>query len=195
MFGLSFQMVLVRVLAFAVVATVLGLSMALVARLSGDAGPEHDGRLSPSPLRHCDLPGLVSGVCIAAGWTRLLMLEVCDRRGRPVFVALTGMLAVVALGTVIVLLRPLTVLLPSSAIPFALSAADAIRDASYVTVLLNLLPLPPLAAGYILQSLWPAVFKTLSGHVTAISIALAGCAVALQAVFSPYVLIQVLPWR
>ncbi|MCD7059572.1 hypothetical protein [Pelagibacterium xiamenense] len=163
---LSFQSILARILAATVVATLLGAFLALVADQLGDHGPKFDGRLTSNPVAHTSLWSLVATTAMLAGWTKLLTLEPTQDScpaARPIIVALCGEAALIAFGLGIGQLSPvIAAYWPQSSSAFALTLVRTLREASFGFALLNLLPLPPLLGGYILQYLAPSAFDSIA---------------------------------
>ena len=159
MFGsdLTIQLVVMRLIAGVLMATVQGAAIAAAAVLLGDKGPRYDGRLTLLPSRHVDLLGLASIVLSGFGWSRPVAIETALLRfGRwgLVIAALAGSVALLALGWLLTLLViPLLTLLPYTA---GLTTAAFVRVAARLCVwmaLFTLLPLPPLAGAHLLTAI------------------------------------------
>jgi Zn-dependent protease len=153
---LTVQLVLFRLLAGLIIATVQGATVAAVAVLLGDRGPRHDGRMTLLTLGHVDLIGLVSLVLSGFGWSKPVAVEAAQLRfGRwgLVLIALSGSVVLLALGYLCLqLVIPALTLLPYTA---GLTTAAFLRAAAPLCVwmsLFTLLPVPPLVGGYLLEA-------------------------------------------
>jgi Zn-dependent protease len=159
MFGaeLTLQLVVVRLFAGIIIATVQGASIAAAAVLLGDKGPRYDGRLTLALLGHIDLVGIFSMALSGFGWGKPVAIEAAQLRfGRwgLVIAVLAGSIALLVASYVLLLLViPLLTLLPYTA---GLTAAAFVRLAARLCVwmaLFTLLPLPPLAGAHFLEAL------------------------------------------
>lgn len=160
MLELSLQQVLLRAVAYLVVAGVHGLLIAGLARLFGAMGPTYDGRLTPSPFAHLDLLGLLSAVLGQLGWIRPVAIEAEElRRGWLDLIVV----ALLALGLTLILALGIW---NARGLVFALGASNTLTNAIIVGLrigtevavlfaLFNLLPLSPLTGGLILQAFAP----------------------------------------
>lgn len=153
---LTVQLVLFRLLAGLIIATVQGATVAAVAVLLGDRGPRDDGRLTLLTLGHVDLIGLVSLVLSGFGWSKPVAVEAAQLRfGRwgLVLIALSGSVVLLVLGYLCLqLVIPALTLLPYTA---GLTTAAFLRAAAPLCVwmsLFTLLPVPPLVGGYLLEA-------------------------------------------
>lgn len=153
---LTFQLVVLRLLAGLIIASVQGGTIAAAAVLLGDKGPHYDGRLTLVPFGHVDLLGLLSIALSGFGWSRPVDLEVEQLRFRGwglVIAVLAGALALLAIAYLLLLLViPLLTFLPYTV---GLSAAAFMRVAARLCVwaaLFTLLPMPPLAGAHILAT-------------------------------------------
>jgi len=160
MLDLSLQQVLFRALAYLVIAGLHGMLIAALARLLGAMGPSYDGRLTPAPFVHIDLLGMLSAVLGQFGWIRPVALQAEELRGGRGTLVAVGLLALaltlaVALG-----------LWSARSLVFAVVTSDALTNSIIVGLrigvemallftLLNLVPLPPLTGGLILQAAAP----------------------------------------
>jgi len=153
---LTIQLVILRLLAGLIIATVQGLTIAAAAVLLGDNGPRYDKRLTLSPLSHVDIVGLASIMLSGFGWSKPVAIEMaklrCGRWGL-VLVVLAGNAALLAVGYLLLLLIiPMLTLLPYTA---GITAAAFVRVAARLcvwTALFALLPLPPLAGAHLLAA-------------------------------------------
>lgn len=160
MLELSLQQVLLRALAYLVIAGLHGLLIAGLARLFGAMGPSYDGRLTPSPFAHLDGLGLLSAVLGQFGWIRPVALEAGEmRRGRAALVA-------VALLALALTLAVALGLWSARSLVFAAVSSNTLANAIIVGLrigvemavlftLFNLAPLPPLTGGLLLQAAAP----------------------------------------
>ncbi len=153
---LTVQLVLFRLLAGLIIATVQGATVAAVAVLLGDRGPRDDGRLTLLTLGHVDLIGLVSLVLSGFGWSKPVAVEAAQLRfGRwgLVLIALSGSVVLLVLGYLCLqLVIPALTLLPYTA---GLTTAAFLRAAAPLCVwmsLFTLMPVPPLVGGYLLEA-------------------------------------------
>lgn len=153
---LTVQLVLFRLLAGLIIATVQGATVAAVAVLLGDRGPRHDGRLTLLTLGHVDLIGLVSLVLSGFGWSKPVAVEAAQLRlGRwgLVLIALSGSVVLLVLAYLCLqLVIPALTLLPYTA---GLTTAAFLRGAAPLCVwmsIFTLLPVPPLVGGYLLEA-------------------------------------------
>ena len=173
---LSLQQLLLRFIAMVVLVGVHGFALAAIARLLGDEGPAHDGRLTLNPVMHLDLLGMIGMLVGRLGWIKPMAIDAARlRAGRAgLILCWIGSLAITLLFGVLVLqLRWLTVVLVSP--DFAshvVVALLAIAESSIWFVAFNLIPVPPLAGGLLLAAVAPAAFTVLQRHSIWISVAL-----------------------
>jgi Zn-dependent protease len=153
---LTIQLVVLRLFAGLILATVQGAVIAAAAVLLGDKGPRHDGRLTLVPFNHVDLLGLGSIMLSGFGWSKPVAIETAQLRfGRwgLVIAALAGSAMLLAIGYLILLLIiPLLTLLPYTA---GLTAVAFVRVTARLCVwmaLFTLLPVPPLAGAHLLAA-------------------------------------------
>ena len=152
----SFQMIGFRVLTLFLVAGVLGFLLAAVAVYLGDKGPRYDGRLSLVPTRHIDLAGAFAMVAFGLGWIR--PLDIDARQLKPgrfgiFIVVLAGICGLLVLALLLdALVRPALVYLPFTAGITAAAFLDAAAGLTIWFALFNLLPVPPLAGGLLLEA-------------------------------------------
>lgn len=155
---LSVGEIVSRIAAAILYAGIQGLLLAGIARLMGDRRPQYDGRLTVNPFAQVSVWGVAMAALFAMSWIRPMRFDPQQNRlGRwglvpTVLLALAGMVALVPL---IDLLRPLALLLPRTggyAVIYVLSQLQIIAIASAA---LNLLPIPGLIGGAMLQAIWP----------------------------------------
>lgn len=156
-FELTIQLVLMRLFAGLIIATVQGATIAAAAVLLGDKGPRYDGRLTVLPFGHVDMLGLGSIMLTGFGWGRPVAIEAGKLRiGRwgLVVAVLAGSGVLLLVGYLLLLLAiPLLIFLPYTA---GLTAAAFVRVAAQLCVwmaLFGLLPIPPLAGAHFLAAL------------------------------------------
>ena len=155
--GLTFDLLVMRVVAGVIVALVQGLTIAAVAVLLGDKGPRYDGRLTAWPLGHVDLVGLLSLTLSGFGWSRPVAVDPSELRfGRwgLVLVVLAGSVALLVLA--VALLQLAAPLLRGLDYTAAITVVAFLREAAKLCVavaLFTLLPLPPLAGAHFLTAL------------------------------------------
>lgn len=166
MLELSLQQVLLRAVAYLVIAGVHGMLIAGLARLFGAMGPSYDGRLTPAPFAHLDLLGLLSTVLGQFGWIRPVALQAEElRRGRLALVAV----ALLALALTLAIALGLW---SARGLVFAVVTSPTLTNAIIVGLrigvevavlftLFNLVPLPPLTGGLILQAAAPRLHAQL----------------------------------
>lgn len=165
---LTLQQYFIRVLALIVVATFHGLMLALVARCFGDKGPVYDARLSLNPLVQIDVFGALGILFYRLGWSRPVRIDPEHLKGGRI--ALGAIVMIVLLGTL------LPALLASALAPIlgrqisgstgtvvALSLVEFGKVGAWFAVF-NLLPLPPLTGGHLLQAAAPTIWKWLDGN-------------------------------
>ncbi len=160
---LTVQLVLLRLLAGIIIATVQGAVIAGVAVLLGDKGPRYDGRLTVLPWGHIDLLGLGSLMLTGFGWGRPVAIDSGKLRlGRwgLVVAVLVASAALLLVGFLLLLLAaPLLRGLDYTA---GVTAAAFVREAAGLCVwmaLFSLLPIPPLAGAHFLAALGLSVPK------------------------------------
>lgn len=159
MFGsdLTIQLVVMRLIAGIVIATVQGATIAAAAVLLGDKGPRYDGRLTLLPPSHVDLLGLGLMAVAGLGWSRPVAVEAAQLRGgRWGLVAgtLAGTIVLLVLAYLMLLLTiPILTNIPDTA---GITLAAFLRVAARLSVwvaIFTLLPLPPLAGAHLLAAL------------------------------------------
>jgi hypothetical protein len=153
---LTIPLMVMRLFAGLLIATLHGAVIAAAAVWLGDRGPRDDGRFTLMPNRHLDLIGLVSTILSGFGWSRAVDVDPGRLRGGRwsiVAVVLAGSVALLALAW---LLRLLTVpVLTGLDYSTAISIAAFLRLAARVAVwaaILAVLPLPALAGGMFLTA-------------------------------------------
>jgi Zn-dependent protease len=177
MLQLSLQQVLTRLVALLVITALHGFLVALLARALGDKGPQYDGRLTLNPFQHLDFIAIPAACLFQVGWIKPMEIDSKALRGGwlgalgLVLVALAGTLAVgfllfMAQGLVLTLIPQQT---------FAATAVSmliTIYDLTVWFVLVNLIPIPPLAGGIVLRALLPGVADRLQRYELVVRLAL-----------------------
>jgi Zn-dependent protease len=164
---LTLQIVILRLVAYAFIATVHGLAVAAVTVAAGDPGPRHDGRLSFNPLTHLNLVGAASGVLFAVGWMEPLAVDPARLRYGRLALALVvaaGTAATLAAAAALRLVRPFILpLLPDTASATAFALIEITGELSVWFALVNVLPLPPLTGAHLLVLVAPKHRKAVAG--------------------------------
>jgi Zn-dependent protease len=184
---LSLQQMLLRVLAFVVIAGVHGGLLAAIALAMGDRGPKYDGRLTFSPFAHLDMLGLAAGVASRLAWIRPMAIDPAELRGGRAGLAacaLASLAALLPLALAAVALRPLAATIPDPALArYAISALGTLAECLVWFAAFNLLPLPPLTGGHLLAAAAPRVAAALMRRVGLLSFLLAATLVIVGGVW------------
>lgn len=166
MVGLSLEQVLLRVVAALIVAGVLGGVQGTVATMIGDRGPAHAGRASFSPFSHLGGFGFLAFLVAGVGWIRSIDLRTEEprwSRQAGVVMAVAGVAAALALGALAIMLRgPVLQFVPGQAAFTVVRVLNVVGQVAVVTGILNLIPLPPLAAGAIWSGWLPSLARRLA---------------------------------
>lgn len=147
-----------RLAAVLLYAGLQGVLLASLARLLGDKRPLHDGRLSPNPLTHLSVWGAAIAALFGVSWIRNIWFDARQNRlGRPGLAVVTvgGLVAMVVAALLIGLIQPLAVFLPRTGSYTVLYVLEQFRLIAVSSIVLNILPVPGLIGGGLLQSLWP----------------------------------------
>lgn len=181
---LSAQQIFSRLIAAAIVVTVHGVLVVVLARAMGDRGPVYDGRLSANPLRHIEPVGLVAMVITQFGWSRPVRLTPGALRlgfWSVPLVVLLSLAGVLLFALLLWMLRPLVFgLFPESATALVLNGL--IERTAQVAVgfaILNLIPVPPLCAGLVWAAFLPSAYEWLEKRMLVVSIGLGLAVLAL----------------
>lgn len=175
----SFQRIVYQACAAVFIIATHGLFLALAARLLGDKGPEHDGRLTLNPFSHLDPLGGLALVFTQFGWVKPVVIERDSLAGRavgPLLVALIALAGSLALGWVLWQLRPLAYeTLTGGAVGVTVvGLLEMTARSSLSFVLLNLIPILPLTAGHLLIGFAPRAAETLNRFRLVIGAVIAG---------------------
>ena len=153
----SLQMIGFRVVTLFLIAGLFGCLLAAVADYLGDKGPRYDGRLSLAPTRHIDLAGTFAMIVFGLGWIKPLdidMRAMTSGRIGVVIVVVSGFLGLLAVALLLdALARPALAMLPLTAGLTTVAFLDTAGVLSIWFAIFNLVPLPPLAGGLLLQAL------------------------------------------
>lgn len=172
---LSGQQVFFRLIAAVVAITLHGLFTVLLARALGDNGPRYDGRMTLNPFRHVDPIGLLAAFFTQFGWSRPPRLTPSHMRLNRfgiVLVVVLSLLAMLAVAKGLWLLRPVAFsLLPaSSAGVVMVGLLERTAELSIYLVIVNLVPIPPLAMGLLIQAIAPDAYGWIEKRMLAFAI-------------------------
>jgi Zn-dependent protease len=163
MFNLSLTHLLFRLVALLVIVGFHGLAAAAIARLLGDRGPEHDHRLTVNPVAHLEVIGALGLLLYQIGWIKPVRLDPAALRGGrwgPVAVAAGAVLASLLLALVLWRLRMTIFVSTGMFVPG--NFITALADMSVWFAIANVLPVPPLTGGYLLQAVAPALHRRIA---------------------------------
>lgn len=156
---LTMQVLLSHIAGFLLFTAIHGGLIAAIATLLRIDGPDYRERLTLNPFIHLSLPGLAMAVLFRSGWVRSLPVDHTRLRGgrAGLLVIVVGALAIsLAIVPLVDLLRPIVAAeLPRTAGYAVLRVIVAFQEVSLGSIALNLLPLPGLTAGLLLQALMP----------------------------------------
>lgn len=166
---LTLWQLLNRIIACLLLTGLHGFFLALLLRLSGDKTPSYMGRLSPDPFTHLSLIGFLGGVLFKAAWTRPMPIElpvVAERRLFLLGALLGSLVLTLAMVPVISQIRPgIILVMPLLAAQMVLTILDALQDMIISFVVINLIPIPPLSNGLLLDMIRPKWAEVLRKHV------------------------------
>jgi Zn-dependent protease len=172
------QQLILRLCALLFIAAVHGAVVAGTAVVLGDAGPRHDGRLSLNPFTHLDILGSICGVLFSLGWIKPTAIDPAELRPGRIGLALVVIAATAATllsALALRLVRPMVLpLLPDTASSVVFALIETTGQLSLWFALCNLLPLPCLTGGHLLNAVapqWRNVFRW-SGLFAAVLLAL-----------------------
>ncbi|HTJ59489.1 MAG TPA: hypothetical protein VL418_18290 [Devosiaceae bacterium] len=178
MYDLTLQTMLFQGLSLLIIAAVNGFVVSLVSKALGDPGPAYDGRLTLNPFPAVDILGALGALVFALGWIKPVVLTPKDLQPRgwgAAAIVLAGSLAVAILAVLVSLLLPVVALtFPSTGAPLGQDFIAKFVHAALGFALVNLIPLPPLAGGYLLDALWPAGAAFLRKYAIIVGIVLLG---------------------
>jgi hypothetical protein len=164
--GLTLEQVLLRIVAAALVAPTLGGIQGRVAARLGDRGPAHAGRTSLSPFAHLGGFGFLAFLLLGAGWVRSVDVDPAETRAprrAALLTPLAGLAATVALALVALVLRgPALQWIGGQAAFTVVGILNTVAQAALVSAAINLVPLPPLAAGTVWRGWWPSLASRLA---------------------------------
>lgn len=154
---------------FVLAVTLHGWVQAGVARRNGNRAVVAERRTSPDPRRHVDPFGAVAAAIAGIGWARPVEAPDRRRRGRLIWVLLSGavanvvvgLLALAALPFLATALGPVGFTGPSLILQSGIEGDLAVRAlllfglANLMTGLLSVVPIPPLPGGRLLFALAP----------------------------------------
>lgn len=175
-FELPLQIIILRIVGLLLVGMVHGVALVGMVSAMGDRGPRHDGRLTPNPLVHADPLGIVAAVFSMAGWIRQLDLDPAHLRtgrGGLAIAVLVSLAVPVIVFLALLQLRGLAVTtLPPSYSNVITLALRIFAEMSLVFAIINLVPLPPFAGGYLLQAAAPGAYRAIRPRATIIALVL-----------------------
>ena len=174
---LSLQQMLFRVAAIIFVSGVHGFALAGFARLLGDPGPAHDGRLTVNPFAHLAVLGVVAAIASRMGWIRPMDVRAASMRGKLLGLLLCVLLSLAVLPLVAaaaMALRPIAAGIADPALArYAIVLLSTFAEVAVWVAILNLVPLPPLTAGLLLKTVAPGLGEAIARQETIVSLALA----------------------
>lgn len=135
-----------------------GFLLAGLARLLGDRRPQFEGRLSLNPFVHLSVWGAVIAALFAVSWPRAVWFDAGQNRlGRwgVVLVTLGALVAMLMAVLLVNLIQSVALVLPRSGGYVVLYVLGQFKLIAVSATILNLLPLPGLIGGGVLQAIWP----------------------------------------
>lgn len=175
----SFQRLLYQACAAVLIIATHGLFLALAARLFGDKGPQHDGRLTLNPFSHLDPIGGLALAFTQFGWAKPVAIDrdaLAGRAAGPLLVALAALAGSLALGWVLWQLRPIAFAMFTGG-AFGVTVVGLLETAARASlsfVLLNLIPILPLTAGHLLIGIAPRAADLLNRFRLIVGAVIAG---------------------
>ncbi|MBE7733186.1 zinc metalloprotease [Devosia faecipullorum] len=180
-FELPLQIIILRIIALLLVGMVHGVALVGMVTALGDRGARFEGRLSLNPLVHAAPLGIVAAVMSMAGWIRPLDIDPAHlRHGRAGLAGavLVSLIVPMALFMALLQLRGLTIAyLPASYSNMINLALRICAQMSITFAIINLIPLPPFAGGYLLQALSQKLYAMVQPRTIIIALVLVGLAV------------------
>jgi Zn-dependent protease len=167
-FDLSLHQLLIRAGACIVVVAIHGFSLAAIARVMGDRGPQFDERLTLNPISHLDVLGAATMILFQLGWIRPIAIDpaLLHFHRLSLVVCTCGSL-VVTLAAVVLLLGlriPVLSIMPSAIVPTVIATLNAAVEMCAWFVAFNLLPLPPLTGAHFLVAARPSMAPLLAKY-------------------------------
>lgn len=157
-----------RLVAMLLFSAVLGIVMALLAKLLGDRRPQFSGRLTINPFSHVAVPGVLVAAVFGMGWIRTMRFNVSENRWGAAGVLLVAVAGLILTALTIPLadaLRNLAVAtLPPTGGYAVVYALIQYQQVALASCLLNLLPIPGLACGAIWPAIWPEREKRINRY-------------------------------
>jgi len=141
-----------------------GFLLAGLVRLMGDRRPQFDGRLSLNPFVHLSVWGAVMAALFAVSWPRAVWFDASQNRlGRwgVVLVTLGALVAMIVAVLLVNLVQSVALLLPRSGSYVVLYVLGQFKLIAVSATILNLLPVPGLIGGGLLQAIWPLAERRL----------------------------------
>lgn len=173
-FELPLQIIIIRIIGLLLVGLVHALVLVGAVTALGDRGPRYEGRLSPNPLVHAAPLGIVVAVFTLGGWIRQLDLDPAQLRQGRVALAGAVLLSLVVPVIVFVLLLQLRGLAVVNLQPSYSNVINlglrSFAEMSVVFAVMNLIPLPPFAGGYLLQAAAPKLYAAVQPRTTIIAL-------------------------
>lgn len=188
MTALFYELTPVRILldgsAGLVVIALHGFFLALAARLMGDQGPAHDGRLTVNPMAHIDIFSLVGVVVAQLGWVRPMDIRSRDIRAGLIGIIIVVLMALAAtwgVGRLAMAARGLLIAVtPPDLLHMAQAWLFAFTRMSDRFALFNLLPVLALSAAHVVREHLP---RPLTENVPLVSALTLVLALALKLLF------------
>ena len=156
---LTLWQVLTRLMAFIILVSVHGLTVAALIKWTGDPTPVYAGRRTFEPFRNMSLIGVVGAVLFKLGWILPLPFDAAHaraRRGKIAIVVLGSLAVMLALVPLISLMRPHVVtIFPLLTAQMLLGVLDTTQDFAIWFAAFNILPIPPLTGFLLLAAFAP----------------------------------------
>ncbi|MEX2536809.1 MAG: site-2 protease family protein [Trueperaceae bacterium] len=173
----TLQQLLLRIAAILLITAVHGFALTLAARFLGDRGPEYDGRLTLNPFQQIDLLGGLAMLFFSLGWIRPLRVDSREFR-RPrrdaLLLTLFGQVATLLFVLLLSIIRPLAfTTLPETFAFGVLPLLNTTISLGIWFTVLNLVPLPPLTGGYLLQAIEPTLLDSVRRYELVFKLAIA----------------------
>ncbi|QQR39651.1 zinc metalloprotease [Devosia rhizoryzae] len=155
---LSIGGIVSRLAAVLLYATLQGAILAALAWSLNDRRPQHDGRLTLNPFVHITAWGAAMAALFGVSWIRSIWYEPrSNRLGRwgVILVVVVGLALILAVIPAVDLARRAALLLPPTGASAALLVLAQLQAIILSSTLLNVLPIPGLIGGGMLQAIWP----------------------------------------